>query len=55
MARCSQKAQSLKDAGLNRVTVSLDSLDDVIFKRMNDVDFSVAQVLDGIDAAQAAG
>jgi cyclic pyranopterin phosphate synthase len=35
--------------------VSLDSLDDVIFKRMNDVDFSVAQVLDGIDAAQAAG
>lgn len=50
-----KKAQSLKDAGLNRVTVSLDSLDDVIFKRMNDVDFSVAQVLDGIDAAQAAG
>ena len=40
-----QKAQALKDAGLKRVTVSLDSLDDATFKRMNDVDFPVADVL----------
>ncbi|MCH8621658.1 GTP 3',8-cyclase MoaA [Undibacterium sp. TS12] len=50
-----RKAQSLKDAGLTRVTVSLDALDDTIFKRMNDVDFSVNEVLKGIDAAEAAG
>ena len=50
-----RKAQALKDAGLNRVTVSLDSLDDATFKRMNDVDFAVADVLYGIDAAHAAG
>jgi cyclic pyranopterin phosphate synthase len=50
-----KKAQSLKDAGLNRVTVSLDSLDDATFKRMNDVDFAVADVLRGIDAAHQAG
>jgi len=50
-----RKAQALKEAGLNRVTVSLDSLDDATFKRMNDVDFSVADVLHGIDAAHAAG
>ena len=50
-----RKARSLKDAGLNRVTVSLDGLDDAIFKRMNDVDFPVADVLDGLDAAQAVG
>ncbi|NML63128.1 GTP 3',8-cyclase MoaA [Massilia sp. RP-1-19] len=50
-----KKAQSLKDAGLNRVTVSLDSLDDAIFKRMNDVDFAVADVLNGLDAAHKAG
>jgi len=50
-----RKAQALKDAGLNRVTVSLDSLDDATFKRMNDVDFAVADVLHGIDAAHAAG
>jgi GTP 3',8-cyclase len=49
------KARSLKDAGLRRVTVSLDSLDDAIFRRMNDVDFPVAKVLDGIAAAVAAG
>ncbi len=48
-------ARSLKDAGLNRVTVSLDSLDDEIFKAMNDVDFPVARVLEGMDAAAAAG
>ena len=50
-----RKAQALKDAGLNRVTVSLDGLDDVVFRRMNDVDFPVAQVLAGIEAAHAAG
>jgi cyclic pyranopterin phosphate synthase len=50
-----RKAQALKDAGLNRVTVSLDSLDDAIFRRMNDVDFPVADVLRGIEAAQAVG
>lgn len=50
-----KKAQSLRDAGLNRVTVSLDALDDATFKRMNDVDFAVADVLAGIDAAHHAG
>ena len=50
-----RKARSLKEAGLNRVTVSLDGLDDAVFRRMNDVDFPVADVLRGIDAAQAAG
>ncbi len=50
-----RKAQALKDAGLQRVTVSLDALDDAVFRRMNDVDFPVAEVLRGIDAAQRAG
>jgi len=50
-----QKAQALATAGLRRVTVSLDSLDDATFKSMNDVDFPVAKVLAGIEAAQAAG
>jgi cyclic pyranopterin phosphate synthase len=50
-----KKAQALKDAGLNRVTVSLDSLDDATFKRMNDVDFPVSQVLHGIDVAHRVG
>jgi GTP 3',8-cyclase len=50
-----QKAQALAAAGLKRVTVSLDSLDDATFKSMNDVDFPVAKVLAGIEAAQAAG
>jgi len=50
-----RKAQALKDAGLGRVTVSLDALDDAVFKRMNDADFPVADVLEGIQAAQAAG
>ena len=50
-----RKARALKDAGLNRVTVSLDGLDDTIFRRMNDVDFPVADVLAGIEAAHAAG
>jgi GTP 3',8-cyclase len=49
------KAKALKDAGLQRITVSLDSLDDEVFRRMNDVDFPVARVLEGIDAASAAG
>jgi cyclic pyranopterin phosphate synthase len=50
-----RKVQALKDAGLNRVTVSLDALDDTIFRRMNDADFPVAEVLAGIDAAQRVG
>jgi len=50
-----QQAQALADAGLGRVTVSLDSLDDNVFRAMNDVRFSVARVLEGIDAAAAAG
>ncbi len=50
-----KQARALKDAGLKRVTVSLDSLDDETFKAMNDVDFPVQRVLDGMDAAAAAG
>jgi len=50
-----KKAAALKAAGLQRLTVSLDGLDDTIFKKMNDVDFPVADVLDGITAAQEAG
>ncbi|WP_248320255.1 GTP 3',8-cyclase MoaA [Caballeronia sp. Sq4a] len=50
-----RKARSLKDVGLSRVTVSLDALDDALFRRMNDADFAVADVLEGIAAAQAAG
>ena len=50
-----RKARALKDAGLRRVTVSLDGLDDAVFRRMNDVDFPVADVLEGIAAARAAG
>ena len=49
------KAQSLKDAGLKRVTVSLDSLDDATFKAVNDVDFPVAKVLHGIEVAHGVG
>ena len=48
-------AQALKDAGLNRVTVSLDSLDNAIFKSMNDVDFPVEKVIEGMEAAAAVG
>jgi len=48
-------AGPLRDAGLRRVTVSLDSLDDAVFGAMNGIDFPVARVLDGIDAALAAG
>ncbi len=50
-----RKAQALKDAGLNRVTVSLDSLDNEIFKSMNDVGFPVEKVLAGIDEAARVG
>ena len=50
-----RKAQVLADAGLTRVTVSLDSLDDEVFQEMNDVDFPVAGVLEGIEAAGDAG
>jgi cyclic pyranopterin phosphate synthase len=50
-----KKARALKDAGLHRITVSLDGLDDDIFKRMNDVDYAVGDVLAGIDAAAAVG
>jgi GTP 3',8-cyclase len=48
-------ARPLADAGLRRVTVSLDSLDDAVFGAMNGIDFPVARVLDGIDAALEAG
>lgn len=51
----SRKAHALKAAGLQRVTVSLDSLDETVFRAMNDVDFPVADVLKGIDAAHDAG
>ncbi|MFO1323303.1 MAG: GTP 3',8-cyclase MoaA [Burkholderiales bacterium] len=54
-ALLARKAQTLRAAGLSRVTVSLDSLDDATFRAMNDVDFPVAKVLAGIDAAAAAG
>jgi cyclic pyranopterin phosphate synthase len=50
-----RKAQLLRDAGLDRVNVSLDSLDDATFRAMNDVDFPVARVLEGIDAAASVG
>lgn len=50
-----KKAQSLKDAGLSRITVSLDSLDDATFKRMNDAGFPVSDVLDGLEVAHAVG
>ena len=50
-----RKATALKAAGLKRLTVSLDGLDDSVFRAMNDVDFPVQEVLDGIAAAQQAG
>ena len=50
-----KKAPALAAAGLDRVTVSLDSLDDTVFRIMSDVDFPVARVLEAIDAAAAAG
>src|SRR5438105_7887208 len=54
-ALLAQKARELKAAGLDRVTVSLDALDDGIFRAMNDMDFPVAKVLAGIEAAAEAG
>ncbi|MBL8050761.1 MAG: GTP 3',8-cyclase MoaA [Anaerolineales bacterium] len=50
-----QQGQALKDAGLKRVTVSLDSLDDDIFKAMNDVNYPVAKVIEGMDYAASIG
>jgi cyclic pyranopterin phosphate synthase len=50
-----QKAAALASAGLRRITVSLDSLDEGVFRAMNDVDFPVERVLAGIEAAAAAG
>jgi len=50
-----EQAQALADAGLQRITVSLDSLDEAVFRAMNDVDFPAARVLDGIEAAAKAG
>src|SRR5688500_2031475 len=49
------KARALKDAGLRRITISLDSLDDAVFRAMNDVDCPVARVLEAIDVADATG
>jgi GTP 3',8-cyclase len=54
-AALQSKARALKAAGLTRVTVSLDSLDDATFRAMNDADFPVARVLDAIEAATAEG
>ena len=54
-ALLAKKAPALKAAGLQRITVSLDALDDAVFRSMNDVDFPVARVLAGIEAARAAG
>jgi len=50
-----EKAHALREAGLRRITISLDSLDDAVFRAMNDVDFPVARVLEAIDAAAEAG
>ncbi len=50
-----QKAQALADAGLRRITVSLDAMDDAIFRALNDVDFPVERVLEGIEAAPPPG
>src|SRR5438477_5814390 len=50
-----EKALALKEAGLNRISISLDSLDDAVFRSMNDVNFPVQRVLDAIDAANEAG
>ena len=54
-ALLTRKAEALKEAGLKRITVSLDALDEDIFRAMNDVDFPVARVLEGIEAASAVG
>jgi len=53
-ALLAQKAAALAEAGLTRITVSLDALDDDVFRAMNDVDFPVERVLEGVEAARAA-
>ena len=50
-----EKARALRSAGLHRVTISLDALDDAVFRAMNDVDFPLARVLEAIDAGAEAG
>ena len=50
-----KRAQSLRVAGLSRINISLDAIDEQTFQRINDVDFPVAKVLEGIDNAHAAG
>jgi cyclic pyranopterin phosphate synthase len=50
-----RKARALKDAGLKRITVSLDAVDDAVFRRMNDADFPVSAVLEGLDEARRVG
>ena len=50
-----KRAQSLRAAGLSRINISLDAIDEQTFQRLNDVDFPVAKVLEGIDNAHAAG
>jgi cyclic pyranopterin phosphate synthase len=50
-----EKARALKDAGLSRISISLDSLDDAVFRAMNDANFPVGKVLEAIDAADEAG
>jgi cyclic pyranopterin phosphate synthase len=54
-SRLTEEAQALRKAGLRRLTVSVDALDDATFRAMNDVDFPVHRVLHGIDVARAAG
>ena len=54
-ALLARQAKALREAGLQRLTVSLDALDDALFRRLNDVDFPVEQVLEGIASAQALG
>jgi len=50
-----KRAQSLRAAGLSRINISLDAIDEQTFQRINDADFPVAKVLEGIDNAHAAG
>ncbi|NCX73165.1 MAG: radical SAM protein, partial [Betaproteobacteria bacterium] len=50
-----KKAAALREAGLRRLTVSLDAIDDPVFRQMNDVEFAVSEVLDGLQAATEAG
>ncbi|MBR7798989.1 GTP 3',8-cyclase MoaA [Undibacterium fentianense] len=54
-ALLAKKAGILREAGLSRITVSLDALSDPVFKKMNDVDFAVSDVIEGIQAAEQAG